>query len=144
MALTSHGSTVPQIRFLHCYPHHTKQSKLSPMRNVDQSQLRQSSPSPSLQITNIDVKTALAPVMEPLPSESTEETQKSLMKSTTKNLDYLYRHIIVKDKDHIISSISSYHLFSTSRHIIYIIISSIFHLVLIEEEIMCIDALIDT
>ncbi|KAK6774014.1 hypothetical protein RDI58_029253 [Solanum bulbocastanum] len=80
MALTSHGSTdspntlpsLPSTPSVQSNP--SKQSKLSPMRNVDQSQPRQSSPSPSLQITNIDVKIALAPIMEPLPSESTEET----------------------------------------------------------------------
>lgn len=60
------------------------------MRNVDQSQPRQSSPSQSLQITNIDLKTALAPIMEPIPLERTEETNKSLVKAKTKNLALAY------------------------------------------------------
>ncbi|MCD7450836.1 Protein LSM14 A [Datura stramonium] len=63
-----------------------KQSKLSPIRIEEQSGLRQSSPSQSLQTTGINAKTALAPVMEPLPSDSTEETLESLLTPTTKTL----------------------------------------------------------
>ncbi|KAK4735968.1 hypothetical protein R3W88_010229 [Solanum pinnatisectum] len=50
---------------------------------IDQSGARQSSPSHSLQTANIEEKTAIAPVMEPLPSNSSEETPESLMKPTT-------------------------------------------------------------
>ncbi|KAK4361966.1 hypothetical protein RND71_017207 [Anisodus tanguticus] len=64
----------------------SKQSKPSPMITEEQSGLSKSSPSQSLQTTDIDAKTAIAPVMKPLSSESTEETLESLLKSTTKIL----------------------------------------------------------
>ncbi|XP_009611712.1 protein decapping 5-like isoform X1 [Nicotiana tomentosiformis] len=64
----------------------SKQSKLSPMTIEEQSGLKQSSSSQSLQTTHIDAKTAQASVVEPLPSDSTEKTMGSLPKSTTKTL----------------------------------------------------------
>lgn len=67
----------------------SKQSKLRPMTIEEQSGPRQSSPSQSLQTTNIDAKTAPAPVVEPLP-DSTEETSESLLKHTIKTVCPLF------------------------------------------------------
>ncbi|KAJ8553408.1 hypothetical protein K7X08_024086 [Anisodus acutangulus] len=68
----------------------SKQSKLSPMIIEKQSGLSKSCPSQSLQTTDIDAKTAIAPVMKPLSSESTEETLEALLKSTTKTVCPLF------------------------------------------------------
>ncbi|XP_059303336.1 protein decapping 5-like isoform X4 [Lycium ferocissimum] len=58
---------------------------LSSMTIEEQSGLKQSSSSQSLQTTDIDAKTALAPVLEPvLSSNSTGETLESSLKSTAK------------------------------------------------------------
>ncbi|XP_060205613.1 protein decapping 5-like isoform X4 [Lycium barbarum] len=58
---------------------------LSSMTIEEQSGLKQSSSSQSLQTTDIDAKTALAPVLEPvLSSDSTGETLESSLKSTAK------------------------------------------------------------
>ncbi|XP_060205611.1 protein decapping 5-like isoform X2 [Lycium barbarum] len=60
---------------------------LSSMTIEEQSGLKQSSSSQSLQTTDIDAKTALAPVLEPvLSSDSTGETLESSLKSTAKTL----------------------------------------------------------
>ncbi|XP_059303334.1 protein decapping 5-like isoform X2 [Lycium ferocissimum] len=60
---------------------------LSSMTIEEQSGLKQSSSSQSLQTTDIDAKTALAPVLEPvLSSNSTGETLESSLKSTAKTL----------------------------------------------------------